>query len=760
MKKHILFLSILSVLILSSCSKNEIPVIYPEPHSIEKGNGSFAILSDVTVLPGEFTNDSFLVTYLTKKIKVHTGTDINSGTGDVHDRTIIFSRSDGKNDLGKEGYLLHVGKKKVTIEANSEAGIFYGINTLLQLIGHKGSSSYFYGVNIKDRPTFSWRGMHLDVSRHFFPKAFIKKYIDILAMHKMNVFHWHLTDDQGWRIQIDKYPKLTTTAAWRVDHTDRPWGYDVTITGDTTKKLYGGYYTKDDIREIVKYAADRFVTVVPEIEMPGHSLAALTAYPQFSCSGKPYHKPAATPFEFTDPYCAGNDSTFIFLEDVLSEVMDLFPSKYIHIGGDEAKKTPWEKDPRDQAVMKKAGLTNTNQLQAWFISRIDSFIRAHGRYTIGWDEIMEGKLPTSAAIMAWRNASSAGEAIREGFNTVVATSKYYYLSTSQDNLNDLPSRILTLKDVFDYNPVPDSLTPEQAKRLMGISGSIWTENIQTPEQVEVHLLPRLAAIAETAWSDSVKMDYNTFLSGLPRYFKFLDAESVAYYIDSPKGFKSDKFYLDQYTVKMHSNIPGTDIRYTLDGSDPDQNSALYRDAIVINQTSTVKARNILPSGKSSPVRTAFIEKISLLNPVDSTGNQPGLLLKTVMTPEISSLDDMPAGLAWDQRTTSSLAIPGDLSGKDHFALQFSGFFNAPADGIYGFYTTSDDGSRLYIDGQRVVDNDGVHGDVTASGQIGLRKGMHSIRIDYFEAKFGEDLKIDMDGPGIKKSTINPDLLSH
>ncbi len=756
----ILLVMLTGAMALSSCAKNDLPVIYPEPHSISPGSGAFAITSGVSISPGDFGEDAFLAGYLADKLNRHTGVMINTKNAKSDGRRIVFSRLIKKNDLGTEGYTLEVGKKEVDVGANTDAGIFYGINTLLQLIRHDGSTSSFYPVKVRDYPSFSWRGMHLDVSRHFFPKDAVEKYIDILAMHKMNVFHWHLTDDQGWRIQIDRYPKLTSVAAWRVDHTDRPWDYDVTITGDPTKKRYGGYYTKEDIREIVKYAADRFVTIVPEIEMPGHSRAALTAYPGLSCSGKPYQKPADRPFEFTDPYCAGNDSTFTFLENVLTEVMDLFPSTYIHIGGDEAKKTPWEHCPLCQARMKKEGLENTAQLQSWFIHRIDAFLREHGRRTIGWDEIMEGNLPTSAAIMAWRDTKSAGEAIREGYKTVVATSRYYYLSSPQDNTSDAPGRALTLQDVFSYNPVPDSLSPEKTKLLMGISGSIWTENIQTPEDLEKHLLPRLAALAETAWSDSVLQDYQVFVSGLPRYFKFLDDESVAYHIDSPKGFTSDKFFNDDYTVSMHSDIPGTQIRYTLDGSDPGQDATHYTAPFKVNNSTTVKARNFLPSGQSSAVRTAIIDKVSLEDPLETGGSKRGLILRNAMTGDLSSLDEMPQDLKWNSGVADNIGIPTGLQGKDHFALEFSGFINIPEDGIYRFTTTSDDGSRLLIDGKRIVDNDGVHGFIPASGQVGLRKGPHSLEVNYFEALYGEGLSVEMEGPGIRKAPINPELLSH
>ncbi len=760
MKKFtLIFVAMAGILFFNGCSGTELPVVCPQPLSMVPGHGTFTISPDVVIDAGAFDNPEFLTSYLQQKILLHTGIDIAAGdkTGNVN--TIVFSKTGGNDNPGPDGYRITTSKHRVIIEAGTGAGIFYGINTLIQLIRVDRSSYTFYPVKIVDSPAFAWRGMHLDVSRHFFPVEFIKIYIDILALHKMNVFHWHLTDDQGWRIEIDKYPKLTSVAAWRTDHTNMPWNYDVTISGDHAKNLYGGFYTKDEIREIVRYARERYVTIVPEIEMPGHSRAALTAYPGLTCSGKPYRIPEDTPFEFTDPYCAGNDSVFTFLQDVLSEVMELFPSTYIHIGGDEAKKTPWENCPLCQKRMREEGLENTEQLQAWFISQIDNYLREKGRKTIGWDEIMEGNLPTDAAIMAWRDTESAGEALREGYNTVVATSRFYYFSSAQDNTRDLPSRVLSLQDVLEYNPVPDSLTPEQSERLLGVSGSIWTENIQNGEDVEIHLLPRLAALANTAWSGPHSMDYETFIKSMPRYFKFLDAESLYYYLDSPKGFTSDKFYTDDYSVRMHSEIPGTEIRYTLDGSEPEITSPLYTKSISVKNTTTVKAMNFLPSGKSSPVRMASIEKVTLNEAMAHGGKSSGLTLKTGFT-DISSLDDLSPAQNWETGESELIRIPENLAGKDHFVLEFSGFFNAPEDGIYQFFTTSDDGSRLYIDDHLIVDNDGIHGSITASGQTGLAKGSHRMKVLFFEANYGESLKVEMEGPEIEKDEINEKLLTH
>jgi hexosaminidase len=511
--------------------------VIPAPLSIERHNGKFILNQPVPVLYSDIDLKS-TVDWLAVKLD-----DLGSiKARPVHNKNLtsvkkgIYLQLDSTlTDLGPEGYHLSVSPRKIEIDAQNTAGIFYGIQSLLQLteLNNNGQAQSFIvpAVTITDRPRFSWRGMHLDVSRHFENKEFIKKYLDILAAYKLNVFHWHLTDDQGWRIAIDKYPLLTEIGAWRVDRTNEPWDYDQEITNNKDKKLYGGFYTKEDIKEIVDYAANLHITIVPEIEMPGHSQAAMTAYPQLACSGKSYRRPSDLPFEFTDPYCAGNDSTFVFLEDVLTEVMELFPSGYIHIGGDEAKKTPWTKCPKCKALMKREAIKNVDELQSYFIRKVEKFLNDRGRKLIGWDEILEGGLAPGAAVMSWRGEEGGIAAASMGHKAVMTPWKYMYFNAYQDSVeakSDRDDYILTLEEVYNYDPVPGKLNDDQKKLIIGVQACLWSENIQTPEQAEHHIMPRLCALSEVAWSDPDRKNPGDFKERLNHHYEYLDRMGVGY----------------------------------------------------------------------------------------------------------------------------------------------------------------------------------------------------------------------------------------
>jgi hexosaminidase len=543
MQRNLIFVLLLLMgIFFQSCSDQQdeilLPGLIPAPLSIEKMDGRFKLNRSVPVY---FNEDSLLSTaeYLASKMQNIPGENpnIKMVKGNLAGKKGILLQIDhSMKDSDPEGYRMEITAKKVDIRAGSTTGVFYGIQSLLQLINtgvHAGAKyPVIPAVLISDSPRFRWRGMHLDVSRHFQDKEFIKKYLDILAAYKLNIFHWHLTDDQGWRIEIDKYPLLTEIGAWRVDRRDEPWDYDQEVTNRPDARLYGGFYTKEDIREIVYYATNLHITIVPEIEMPGHSQAAMTAYPNLSCSGKPYHRPKNMVFEFTDPYCAGNDSTFIFLEDVLTEVMELFPSRYIHAGGDEAKKTPWTKCPECKSLMKKENIRNVEELQSYFIGRIERFLYDHGRQLIGWDEILEGGLAPGAAVMSWRGEEGGTEAAMMGHDAVMTPWKYLYFNAPQDSAEgeeEEDNNILELEEVYNYDPLPVKLDADKHKHIIGVQACLWSENVQTPEQAEYHTLPRLCALAEIAWTVPEKRNWNDFKERLNQHYSYLDWLGVNYY---------------------------------------------------------------------------------------------------------------------------------------------------------------------------------------------------------------------------------------
>ncbi|MBK9416509.1 MAG: family 20 glycosylhydrolase [Flavobacteriales bacterium] len=425
--------------------------------------------------------------------------------------------------LPPEWYSLSVTAKTITINAVEEAGLFRGSRTLIQLLQQGRTTGSLSCLTISDHPRFPWRGMHLDVCRHFFPVEFVKKYIDLLARYKMNSFHWHLTEDQGWRMEIKSHPKLTEVGAWRKGSQVGPYSrreYD--------SIPYGGFYTQDEIREVVAYAAARHINVVPEIELPGHAMAALAAYPHLGCTGGPYEVQKGWGV-FEDVFCAGNDSTFAMLEDVLVEVMELFPSPYIHIGGDECPKEAWKSCSKCQARKKAEGLKDEHELQSWFIQRIEKFVNAKGRKIIGWDEILEGGLAPNAAVMSWQGIEGGIAAARSGHYAVMSPGSHCYFDHYQGDPANEPLAIggyTTVQKVYSYEPIPAELKPEECKYILGAQGNVWTEYILTTEHVEYMAVPRMLALAEVLWTPKEKRNEADFIARLEREFPMLETMKV------------------------------------------------------------------------------------------------------------------------------------------------------------------------------------------------------------------------------------------
>lgn len=425
--------------------------------------------------------------------------------------------------LPSEWYSLTVEPDRILIAATTEAGLYRGSRALVQLLEQGSDVGSLPCLSITDSPRFPWRGMHLDVVRHFFPVDFVKQYIDLLARYRMNSFHWHLTDDQGWRIEIKSRPKLTEVGAWRSGSQVGPYAR---LEFDTVR--YGGYYTQDEIREVVAYAAARHINVVPEIEMPGHALAALASYPQVGCVGG-YYEVNRGWGVFEDVFCAGNDSTFSLLEDVLTEVMDLFPSPYIHIGGDECPKEQWKECPKCQARMKAEGLKDEHELQSYFIQRIEQFVNAKGRKIIGWDEILEGGLAPNAAVMSWRGTEGGVAAAKSGHYAVMSPGSHCYFDHYQGDPANEPLAFggyTPLQKVYSYEPIPAELNAEEAKYILGAQGNLWTEYILTQEHAEYMALPRMLALAEVLWTPKESRDEADFIRRLEKEFERLEEMGV------------------------------------------------------------------------------------------------------------------------------------------------------------------------------------------------------------------------------------------
>ena len=499
--KVCLFLWVLGMCLTAHSLKAQ--SVIPVPLKMEQGTGCFLLSENTKLYINLQGLEAQLLENCLQALPVH----LKKGKKKDTQNMLSLLITEKNHQLpSPESYTLSVTPQQILIRATSGAGLFYGVQTLLQLAQPSGAGSYsIASVEIEDTPRFAYRGLMLDVSRHFSTKEFIKKQIDALAYYKINRLHLHLTDAAGWRLEIKKYPLLTEFAAWRTDPTWKQWwnGGRKYVRFDAPG-AYGGYYTQDDIREILEYARQHYITVIPEIEMPSHSEEVLAAYPQLSCAGEPYKN---------SDFCVGNEETFTFLENVLTEVMELFPSEYIHIGGDEAGKSAWKTCPKCQKRMKDEHLANVDELQSYLIHRIEKFLNNHGRHLLGWDEILQGGIAPNATVMSWRGEEGGIAAVTSGHRAIMTPGAYCYLDSYQDAPYSQPEAIggyLPLKKVYSYNPVPASLTAEQAKLVYGVQGNLWVEYIPTPEHVEYMIYPRILALAETAWSAPERKSWPDF----------------------------------------------------------------------------------------------------------------------------------------------------------------------------------------------------------------------------------------------------------
>jgi len=521
------------VSILFSC-KEPVPRpvvrIIPLPAEVTDQEGLFTLSNSTKI---EITNESDQMRQLASFVTIHTekyygfsNTVVTSETGD---KGSVFLKLDENLKLGKEDYHLSVSSDGVQIEAATPNGLFYGVQTLIQLMPStpkQVTEIILPGVEIKDSPRFSWRGLHLDVSRHFMPKEFILKYLDYMAMHKLNTFNWHLADDQGWRIEIKKYPSLTEVGSVRkttmIGHINNPTGVDTIPTG--------GYYSQNDVREIVAYASQRFITIVPGIGMPGHALAALAAYPELGCTGVPYE--VATRWgTFNDVYCPGKEGTYTFIKDVIAEMTTLFPGRYIHIGGADCSETRWEKCPQCQLKMKTDSMSNVHDLHNYFVRRIGRTLDSLGRDMVGWDEIVKDTLITKAVVMSWRGQNEGIEAIQRKLQTVMSPVKFCNFDQYQTDPKGEPLAVgglLTLEQVYNFEPVPQDLSRQETRYIIGAQANVWTQYMKTPEYVEYMIFPRVAALSEVLWSTKESRNYPWFKKRMLEQIKRYDAEGIRY----------------------------------------------------------------------------------------------------------------------------------------------------------------------------------------------------------------------------------------
>lgn len=736
-----------------SAQNNELNII-PQPKSVKFQKGEFKLnyktkivaTDEVSRKSAGILNDLLMKNYgfkleFTDKAQKQNVIWFNPTTEIAYKTGNISSNSQTNSKTTNESYRLSVLSKAIFITGN-EIGQFYALQTLMQIlpVEFKGETKLPV-VDIEDEPRFSYRGMHLDVSRHFMPVSFVKKYIDLMAQYKFNQFHWHLTDDQGWRIEIKKYPKLTEIGSKRKESLQGR--YSTTFKGDGIP--IEGFYTQEEIKDVVAYAKARHINVIPEIEMPGHASAALAAYPELGagCKENYDYQVKMTWGIFKEVFCP-TDKTFQFLEDVLDETIALFPdSPYIHIGGDEVLKDFWKESAFVQDLMKRENLKDEHEVQSYFIRRIERFVNSKGKKIIGWDEILEGGIAPNATIMSWRGEKGGIAAAKMKHNVIMTPTDFMYFDYAQGNPLTEPLNIggfVPLEKVYSYNPIPKELTAEEGKYILGAQANIWTEYLKKPENVEYMAFPRMLALSEVNWSPLESKNFDDFKRRLSAQFPRLDKQNVNYRIPEPKGLQNTLITdTGKAKIELFAPVERAKIFYTLDGSEPNEKSTEYKMPLEIalnqNENKDLKVIVMLPNNRKSSVYSATILRRAYLESVGAMIDKYNHANFAYYKNSFKSVTEMDKIEPTEKGTTQSIGLSQigkkqDL--KEPFGVIFDGLLKVENDGIYEFSLESDDGAVLMIGNEMIVDNDGLHSLQTKFGLIPLRKGWHRIKLKYFQ----------------------------
>lgn len=701
MRNLALFAVLATAILACGCGRqsqkpyNEGINIIPTPVELTRHAGAFT-LKRSTRISADSSLD-IVADYFSAKMSRATGYALGRG---VAASDVIRMVVDTTLDVpSPEGYTLEVSPEAVTVTGKSAQGLFYGMQTFLQLLPAEIESSARVGgmewtapsVTVRDYPRFAYRGMMLDVTRHYNDVDFIKKQLDVLAMFKINRFHWHLTDDQLWAVEIKKYPELTRIGSVRHEQ-------DGTV--------HEGYFTQEQIKEVVAYAGERFIEVIPEIELPGHALAALSAYPQYSCTGGPFTHRLVWGVE-PDIFCAGKDETFAFLEDILTEIAALFPGRYIHIGGDECPRDRWMECPDCRARMKSEGLGSPAELQSYFVRRIEKHVNSLGKQIIGWDEILEGGIDPSATILSWRGTEGGVEAARSGHDVIMAPGEWLYIDKYQGAPEVEPVSIggyLPLEKVYLFDPMPEGLTPEEESHVIGAQANVWTEYMYEPGAPEYFIYPRILAVAEITWSPASRKDYADFSRRIDGALVRLDGHGIGYHVPMPEGPLSDRMVFVDSIALGFGNTRDYPMVYTVDGTVPDVNSDIYTDSLRFTDNTSLKIATLLPSGKTGRVREIEIVR-EALSPASDASTEPGVVSRTARGLFIDTVAMKDA--EWSEPQIVDGFMKGRVESLDYKnpgVTVYEGFFEVPVDGVYTVFT---DQYLLYVDGKPLIVNDGV-----------------------------------------------------
>ena len=716
-------LFVLCLLSFAHGQSSEINVI-PRPYSVKVGDGRF-VLNNKTKIVAADDERKRTAQILNDLLEREYGFRLRV-TDKLANRNVISfgGAAAGPKTDRKEGYTLNINPEHIWI-GGSERGMFYAIQTLAQILPTKTKGDIAIpSLSVWDVERFPYRGMHLDVARHFMPVEFVKKYIDLMSQYKFNYFHWHLTEDQGWRIEIKKYPKLTEIGSKRSESQLGP--YTTTFKGDGIP--IEGFYTQEQIKDVVAYAKARYITVIPEIELPGHASAALAAYPQFGCKADYKYEVKKTWGIFKEVYCP-TDETFKFLEEVLDETIKLFPdSPYIHIGGDEVLKDHWKESAYVQELKKRENLKDEHEVQSYFVRRIEKFINSRGKKMIGWDEILEGGLAPNATVMSWRGTKGGIEAARAKHDVIMTPTDYVYFDYGQGDPAYEPLNIgsyVPLEKVYSFEPVPKELSADEAKYIIGGQANVWTEYMKTPDKVEYMAFPRMLALSEVLWSKLEDRNYSDFLKRLNADMPRLDKQNVNYRIPEPAGLQNIVTENEKVALVL-SPAPGARVHYTLDGSTPDEKSQRYEKPIEISlaqdEIKTLKTVVVNGAGRKSSVYAATIIRGKMREAREHEGAKPGVAVYIHTGFEGGSFTGESKSIALGQFERRQ-----DLPGS--FEVRFAAFFVAPSDGIYEFQVESTGGSSFTMHGI-TAKVEGAGSRAVSSVILPLKKGLHPFDLNH------------------------------
>ena len=732
-------------------AQNE-PALIPYPAHIELKEGQFALSGKTQLVvndQGRFVNEVY---YLQNLLKPLTG---NYLSAEPSENCIEINYS--SLFTHNEGYKLDITNNKIKITAKTTTGLFYALQTLRQLLPieveiHQKMNTpvYLPALTITDYPAFEWRGSLIDVSRHFYSIEYLKKHIDRLAYYKMNKLHLHLADDQGWRIEIKKYPELTMQGAWRnydnhdsicmrqsANNPDFIINPRFIIRKEGQNDIYGGYYTQEQIKDLIQYAASRHIEIIPEIDMPGHSTVVIANYPHLSCTGK-----TGWGKQFSVPLCVCNEEVYTFVENVLSEIIELFPSQYIHIGADEVDKTTWRESEICKELMERESIKNVEELQSYFVHRVQNFVESKGKQIIGWDEVLEGGIDSNVTVMYWRSwiPSVPEKATKNGNKVIMCPVNPFYFDYSPNKS--------TLYNVYNVNIIPRDMPEERANLIKGAQANLWAEKIPSENRADFLMFPRMTALAERVWTN--KELYESYMQRILRHYPRLEVLGIRYRLPDIQGFAQESVFIKEALFDVKSPLPEMKIHYTTDGSIPNFNSPILNLPLKINKPQEVKFALFSPSGIRGDVYAVNYTESKMHKAVKVNVSKQGLNCEFY-----NQRIDMASKITGKPDTlleTSHITVPKSINAPS-FGLVFKGYIHVPETGIYNFYLTCDDAGMLYIHNSLIINNEGPHSPVEKSGQVALEKGLHPIKVDFVEGGGGYTLRLEYTFNGSKQKAV-------